>query len=108
MPDTTSTDTTTAAPDLLASTGLNDPTSPWNINGLLQTGINFGTSELQAALQQQTPLSVSANGTPASQGGPAPGAPSAAKALMPASKWGTYILWIAALALVGWVFLEWR
>jgi hypothetical protein len=102
MPDTTDTGST----DLLASTGLNDPNSPWNINGLLQTGINIGNQELDRALQLQTPLNVSANGTPASQGGPAPAAPATAPAKLFGAKWVTYVAWAAAIALVAWVLLE--
>src|SRR6266404_26771 len=98
---------TTDSPDLLASTGLNDPNSPWNLNGLLQTGINFGNQELQAALASQTPLTAptSGNGAPASQT-PVVGNAFSNVAPGKATSWTTVVVWVAVVALVGWVLLE--
>ena len=109
MPDP-STDGTGTTPDLLASTGLNDPNSPWNLNGLLQTalqtGVNAGQDALQRALGQQTPLSASAtNGPGAPANPPGPASPFDAPLAKISSKWPVYVLWVAALALVAWVLL---
>lgn len=97
---------TGTSPDLLASTGLNDPNSPWNLNGLLQTGLQYGLNAgqdaLDAAIGAQTPLSAptAGNGTP--NNAPAPAAASA-----PAkSKWPLYLGIGAALALLAWIIFE--
>jgi hypothetical protein len=63
-------------PDLLASTGNNDSSSPWN--GLLQTalqgGLSIGETALSHALGTQTPLTPTGNApqdrtSPAGQAG---------------------------------------
>jgi len=72
MPEDSSTIDT---PDLVASTGINDSSSPWNslLGGLLQTGVNIGNSELQNALGLQTPVDRRASsGAPQVTTAPAP------------------------------------
>jgi len=61
MPDST----TDAPPDLIASTGVNDPNSPWNdlLQGAFKSGIQIGTGAVDKALGIQTPLATS-NGAP--------------------------------------------
>lgn len=91
---------TTDSPDLLAATGLNDPGSPWNLNGLLQTGVNIGSQALQQALSDQTPLSASAtngNGVPAA-------APPAAASAPAKTNWLPLAI-VAAIAAVVLLFL---
>lgn len=106
MPDATTNGTGTAAPDLLASTGLNDPNSPWNLNGLLQTGLTAGLSAgqdaLDAAIGAQTPLTAptSGNGTPANP----PAVGSAFSTVK--SKWPIYLGVGAALALLAWILFK--
>lgn len=60
-------DTTSDTPDLIASTGINDPNSIW-ATGLLQTavqgGLGIAQTAVSSALQHQTPVPQN-NGTPA-------------------------------------------
>lgn len=79
MPDSTS-------PDLLASTGVNDPGTPWGV-GLLQTALQGGITLGQAALQDQTPVKQN-NGTPAT-----PVVVGTATPAAPTSDSGKYVLW---------------
>ena len=90
---------TTDTPDLLASTGINDPNSIWGLDGLLQTGVNIGNEALQQALRNQTPLTAASygNGVPAS----APAAQAPAPSV--AGKWALWVMWGAVIALVLWV-----
>lgn len=106
MADTNSATGTT--PDLLASTGLNDPNSPWNLNGLLQTGLQYGLNAgqdaLDAAIGAQTPLTATAtagNGTPANP-------PTVGNAIIGPgkSKWPIYLGVGAALALLAWILFK--
>lgn len=73
MPDYSSS-TDTSAPDLVASTGVNDASSPWN--GLLQTalttGVNIGQDALTKALNLQTPVTAPSSGAPGQSGSPSP------------------------------------
>lgn len=96
MPDQTDPN---SAPDLIASTGINDPNSPWN--GLLQTAVTdatqIGSSALQKALNAQTPLTgpTNGNGVPLSGVG-TPAAPLASHKYLP------WILGGVVVAVIAW------
>lgn len=62
-------------PDLIASTGLNDSSSPWNglLATALQSGVSIGDDALRNALGLQTPVRQ-ASGAPTVQAPPAPAA----------------------------------
>jgi hypothetical protein len=85
--------------DLMASTGVNDASSPWNglLQTALQTGVHVGQDELNKALNLQTPLPVSA-GAP----GQAPAAAAPAKSTTNYLPWiiGAVVLLVAAFFFV--------
>lgn len=100
MPDQTDQN----APDLIASTGTNDPNSPWN--GLLQTALTdatqIGSSALQKALNAQTPLTnpTNGNGVPVSGVGTPAGPSSASHKYLP------WILGGAIVAVIAWLLFR--
>lgn len=96
-------DSTTQTPDLVASTGINDPNSIYN-SGLLQSAISLGENALTSALNLQTPTGTAA----AAPAGPVvqpPGQAPLAAAPAPAHHQTMWI--IAGIALVAvWVFFR--
>lgn len=77
--------------DLVASTGVNDSSSPWYggfLQTALQTGVHIGQDELNRALNLQTPLTVSA------------GAPGQAPAAGAPAKSTNYLPWIIGAVVV--------
>ena len=68
------------SPDLVASTGVNDPWSVWG-SGLLQTAESLAPTALQAALGGQTPVAAPSSSAPGQSGakGVAPAAGSSSK-----------------------------
>src|ERR1051326_1994326 len=97
----------TSTPDLVASTGINDPSSPWG--GLLQTalttGVSLGTDALTNALSLQTPVTAPSSSAPGQSGAPAVGAVKVA----PAAASHNSLPWIIGGAIVlvlGFFFLR--
>lgn len=89
-------DNTSTAPDLVANTGINDPSSVW-YTGLLQTAVGTGTTLLGQALGAQSPVAQN-NGSPGtSKPSPLPAAHSSTT---------TYVLIGAAALVLGWLMLR--
>lgn len=96
MPDpSTDNSGSSSPPDLLASTGVNDASSPWN--GLLQSALSVGsnaaTTAIDQALGAQTPIKGVSNGN----GGPAN--PSSPSVLPGMTK--SYLPWIIGAVVVA-------
>lgn len=93
------------SPDLVASTGVNDQSSPWTglLQSALQTGISVGGNALQSVLAQQTP-EAQTPGTPtrtATAAAPGGSAPAAAGN----SKTWLWLMAGAVVALIAWLVL---
>jgi hypothetical protein len=93
-------DVNTDQPDLLASTGNSDSSSPWNglLFSALQTGVNVGSDALTRAIGAQTPL-VQSNGAPPPATSPNQQVIGAA----PSTPWYIWALGLVGLGLVAYL-----
>ena len=88
----------TNSPDLVGNTGVNDPWSVWGAS-LLQSAESLGSSALNTALTNQTPVKAPSSSAPGQSGAPA--ASSAAS-----TKWVFIGVIVAIVAGAAWFVLR--